>query len=288
MDEVVDALPRPAVASYGLSLALVVLGLGLLASLASLGGAVGYWPGGALMALGLVALLWSASRRSRHNREVLDWVAAKVESRIDSAFDEEQAGHATAMEAWRLDRATLSDLVARLRRGEQHVVDVVLSQAFEALDFPFEAGVSFVVDGDRVLLQLDLPEIEDLVPETQGKALKSGEIRQIKRKKSDRQALYATAVAGVCLMVAGTALASAPSISTVVVAAYTQRKLRGSARIGDDYIIVKSVDRESLRVFDKRQGDPVQFLYGCSGAMQLSETFVFRGLTPPDWASSSE
>jgi hypothetical protein len=78
------------------------------------------------------------------------------------------------------------------------------------------------------MIDNDLPEIEDTIPETRLNVLKNGTLKEVRRKATDRNSAYATVVTGIAFTVAATALAAAPTLRIVTVEGHTQRKGRGS------------------------------------------------------------
>lgn len=216
--------------------------------------------------------------RKRRARES-EWYVTALSDRRAAA----QSAYAGALAEWEAEEPLRRALVRRLLRGDEEAIDQAIEAQIEALDFPFDAEAQWRVDGGCCSVALDLPEIEDLVPEVRKKALKSGEIREVKRKVTDRRELYARAVTGCVLMVAAAVLTSAPTLERVRIAGYTQRKLRRSAEVGDDFILVKTFERGELANLDFDQADPIQTCIRAPGEMELSHTYRFTSLGPPSW-----
>ena len=128
--------------------------------------------------------------------------------------------------------------VQRLIRGEPDAVEAALEAALEQLDFPFEteAAISVSSDGGAFLL-VDLPEIEDVIPDERTKVLKSGAVRSAKRSAADRQDAYARLTCGLVLQLAAAAFSVSPWIGEVHVAAYTQRRVAKTGALRDEYVI---------------------------------------------------
>ena len=99
---------------------------------------------------------------------------------------------------------------------------IVVCQA--GLQFPFRTRCDFFLQDEKtVCLHLDLPEIEDVIPETNKEILKSGETRDVRRLKSDRHADYSRLVMGECLFITAEVFSYLPLAQVVQVTAYTQR-----------------------------------------------------------------
>lgn len=159
-----------------------------------------------------------------------------------------------------------------------------MGDSLSDLDFPFETEcIVGVSESDHVFLNLDLPEIEDVISEHAYRVLKNGTIRQTARKRSQRFREYASLVAGLAVLMAATAFAAAPTVNVVSLGAYTQRKKRG--QIVDDYVIDMSVTRDQFENMDDPQtADPIPFILRCGANFRQKQSLELSSLDPPKWA----
>ena len=104
-------------------------------------------------------------------------------------------------------------------------MEETIGESLADLDFPFESQCSVATtDGNCVFVHLDLPEIEDVIPETTRRVLKDGSTKIAKRNKKERAAAYAKLVTGLGVLISRMTFAAAPTLLNVRIATYTQRK----------------------------------------------------------------
>lgn len=130
-----------------------------------------------------------------------------------------------------LDRAH-----ARLIGNDPTAVWWAVSDALQAL--PLEATV-IAIEGDRIDLRTDFPDLE-LVPESRPTVTPGGRPSTRRYTKTERNALYAGALASAVLATLRTAAAAAPGIHELRLVA-----LRTSA-VGEDPLLAAVASREGL------------------------------------------
>ncbi|HJL41466.1 MAG TPA: hypothetical protein RMG48_09190, partial [Myxococcales bacterium LLY-WYZ-16_1] len=259
-------------------------GLAVAAGLMAVTGAALEWAAGTAM---VAALAWGVCRwlRRRADARRQSAVTDRVEAELESAVRAAQQAHDEAMRGWKARSEARRARWERLVRNEPDAVDDALEDAFAEIEFPFETSAEFDVQGERIDLAVDFPEIEDLVPETRPKALKKGGVRRVKRKRAERRHMYAESIAGLSVMLAATALSAAPGIRAVRLAGYTQRKRRGSSAVHDDFIVHAVFDRDALASIEPTTFDPLAFLEERPEAVAFDRWGKFRRLPRPDWIS---
>jgi len=132
-------------------------------------------------------------------------------------------------------------------RSDTSIMEAELTRALEATTWPRETVVSYKLsnNGETVLLDVDLPEIEDLP--THHVREKDGILSATKKTETERLLSYARHVHGASLRLAGVALSTLPACAEVVVSAYTQRLDRAFGRIRDYYLLSVRFDRETFQ-----------------------------------------
>ena len=143
----------------------------------------------------------------------------------------------------------------------------------EIIDFPFETSTQIAVpDVSTVYALVDLPEIEDLFDD----------VRPARR----RNELYAQTVCGMAYQVARECFAGAPSVRSVTVAGFTQRRATdGSLR--DEFVVELTQERASSAAMDFDEIDPVQTLTKDAGArIKLTKTMKLSRIPAPPWSQS--
>lgn len=251
-------------------------------------------------ALGWFARLFAPRRRRHatallearlaHEAELLSWTTRREQhlARQEEGWAEHGKAHADWMR--RRDEHLANESAAcaayedQIRRDEGFMAEV-LELALGKLQWPRETEVSiaFAQEGRAVLLDVDLPEVEDLPARTAAIA-KNGRRLLIKDKaeKTVREE-YARHVHGVALRLAGVAFWTLPAVSRVVVSGYSQRLNRAVGKVEDQYLFSAVVDREGFNRIDLgnlRQVDPVEALGSFPIRRKMTVTGLFRPIEP--------
>jgi hypothetical protein len=232
----------------------------------------------------LVCVLKEAVPSSRR-----EWPSEKL--RLDEQHRRNLEAHSErrriAEEQWvDAERARIAEL-KRLLVGELDAVERAVSEQVAQLDFPFEADCAIGVDDeDHVMIDIDLPEIEDVVPETELSVLKDGSLKEVKRKASARNEAYGTLVIGIAFTVAASAFSSAPTLRTVTVAGHTQRKSRTSLDAVDAYVYEVRFRREAFASLDGRRLDPMDAVRRLDSRIDIAPNGVLKKLPEPSWAAA--
>lgn len=118
-----------------------------------------------------------------------------------------------------------------------------LESALSALSWPRQTDMSYAhsLDGRIVVLDVDLPEIDDMPdmePNVSRRTLSIVEKPMSAKRLAD---LYSSHVASVVFRLAGTVFASSPA-EEVRISGYTQRT-GGTGRVEDEYIVAVTIER---------------------------------------------
>jgi hypothetical protein len=134
------------------------------------------------------------------------------------------------------------------------------------------------------VLLIDLPEIEDVIPETRAQALKNGTLKQAKRTKADRNRDYAHLVTGLALMMGRAVFRAAPTLRTVAIAAYTQRRQGRSGVIAHEFVYEIGLTREVAARLTSTV-DPIVFMREAAQRLDLRDNGELRRISAPAWAA---
>lgn len=177
----------------------------------------------------------------------------------------------------------------RLVDGDVEALEDAVADTMTDLDFPFEATCDVAIQDDRtVYLHLDLPEIEDVIPETRGQVLKDGRVRQVKRTVSEKNEDYAHLVTGLALFIANETLVVSPTLQTVRIAAYTQRKKRGSQQQTDAYVYDITLSRNQIESIDFATAEPASLVAATATAFDQKSNLELKALRRPSWTLDFE
>lgn len=157
-------------------------------------------------------------------REKQAYIAAQREA--EASFVAASKGHAlrraayerdwNAREVRRITRAT------SVLRGESKAIEEMIAATLEILDWPVDARCEVECHGsESVTLRLEVPLVEEIVPETVQRVLKTKpEIKESQRP--DRQQRYSEFVCGLGLHAARIASLAAPVLTSIRVVAFRQ------------------------------------------------------------------
>lgn len=160
------------------------------------------------------------------------------------------------LSAWRVQEAKTK------QQGEPNLEAIAMPvlTRLERLNWPRETNISLDMDaaGETMILQADLPEIEDfpvVLIEADQAAL---DLRMQQLSPAQVRQIYSQHVHGIVLRLVAEAFAGHGAIGTVQVSAYTQR-VSGSS-ISDTYVLSCKVQRhqwDEARLWQAESPDPV-------------------------------
>lgn len=142
--------------------------------------------------------------------------------------------HMAALMTWRAQQANNGpDLAA--------VEDALLNQ-LGSLEWPRETNIAIAYTDGRLLLDVDLPEIEDMPTVKWATDLTQLALRPKDLSQKDRASAYLDHVCSLLLRLLGHAMAVTDQIHTVAISAYTQRK-GALGHESDEYVATLLVQR---------------------------------------------
>ena len=222
----------------------------------------------------------------------LGWLLKPVRERIDAENAEREADYLAVTDEWQsAKRAFDQSERARKQLLEERVfsdvaaMEEVLEGALQSIAWPRETVVSAEVDdgGRLVLLDVDLPEIEDL-PKTIASVPSRGYKMTVKEMGATKlQKLYMQHVHGVGFRIIGEALAVLPKAEEVILSAFSQRANKATGVVGDEYLYSVRVKRAEWTAisFDNLEGiDVITALGRFELRRDMTKTGVFRSIEP--------
>ncbi len=194
-----------------------------------------------------------------------DWKQRKT------SFDEDQQKQQSSNEAKLL--------------AEPDFMAETLGAVLGELEWPLETMINFdIADAGRlVLLDVDLPEIED-VPGAVAR-LAANKRRLLKKQKSQsilRQE-YAKHIHAIGFRLVGEVFRTLPGVAIAIVSAYSQRIDKATGRTTDDYLYSVEVDREMFGNVDfssLEKVNPVAALAAFPIQRRMTKSGVFKPIDP--------
>ena len=183
----------------------------------------------------------------------LGWLFKSTRARIDAENAKQQACFESAMAQWKSAKAAFEEaedarkvLLEERLLSDVEAMEQVLEGALQAIEWPRETMVSAEVDdgGRLVLLDVDLPEIEDM-PKTTASFPARGYKLNVKEMPAEKiQKLFMEHVYGIGFRIIGEVFAVLPRAEEVVLSAFSQRPDKATGGIRDDYLYSVRVRRE--------------------------------------------
>jgi len=147
----------------------------------------------------------------------------------------------SALMAWRAKAAN--------EDPDPDAVETALLDSLGALEWPHETNIAVALRGRRLLLDVDLPEIEDMPACRWAPNHVQCELRKKPLSQKEVAATYLAHVCAIVCRLVGHGFAASSFIDSVGVSGYTQR-YGTTGRPDDDYVIVADTDRAGWSTID--------------------------------------
>jgi len=170
-------------------------------------------------------------------------------------------------------------------REDVSIMEDMLEENLQSISWPRETLISNEINdiGALVLLDVDLPEIEDMPNKTasapsRGYKLNVKEVSQAQLRKA-----YMQHVHSIGFRIIGEAFATLPNAATVVLSAFSQRTDTATGHVTDQYLYSVRVSREEwskLNFNNLKEIDVVEALAGFDMKRNMSKTGLFKAIQP--------
>lgn len=164
-------------------------------------------------------------------------------------------------------------------------MEIWLEDNLQDITWPRETAVSFdiVEDGHRVLLDVDLPELEQMPSQTAALLVRELRISLKDMSATSVQKLYMSHVHAVAFRLVGETFAALPRVQSIVLSGYSQRPDKATGRVGDEYLFSIQISRKDWEEIDFNQlskVDVVESLTRFELRRQMSKTGIFKPIIP--------
>jgi hypothetical protein len=225
--------------------------------------------------VGFLGLLWRPRRErieqeNEARRNVWDAAVAEWHD-VKRRHDEREEARRQDYELNRLSN------VAAMER--------VLEDRLSALDWPRTTAVSYQVrdEGQRLWLDVDLPEIEDMPTERASPAARGLKLNI--RSKSDTQVRreYMQHIHGVLFRIVGEVFRALPTLVEVVASGYSQRQDPTTGHTRDDYLVSARITRRDWSELNFQHLDAVDVVASFERfelRRKMTKTGIFTPIEP--------
>ena len=142
----------------------------------------------------------------------------------------------------------------------------------------FEIQAEVLPEKDTIMIDLDLPEIEDM-PVNKLSELADGTIKIKKKTKKEQYEDYRTCVFGLGEYVASHAFTAVPQAKKIVVSAYTQRRSEKTGEAMDVFIYSVVFERTAFAA-GYQERDPYDFCQDQRSRLYVLASGVMKEITP--------
>lgn len=237
-----------------------------------------------------------SARNARHVENTLRWEQELADTERENAlqqqrYQQQRSAWAEQYANWQHEaKEHAIKLEASQVNAQQHFLsdsawfESVLSEAMSQTEWPRETLVAFEVKPEQstVMLDVDLPEIEDMPDKIYSVNARGTEITEKAMSQKAQRENYARHVHGCLMRLAGIAFHALP-FDTVVISGFTQRISKRTGYLEDEYIISCQCNRqsmESLNFTGLQNVDPIEALNSHIVIRKMSSTFIFQPIEP--------
>jgi hypothetical protein len=223
---------------------------------------------------------------------ILGWLFKSRRARIDAENAAKRIDYEETEKGWQAEKAafTESERLRRVLLEERVLTDVnameeILEGALQDIAWPRETEVSAEVnDGGRiVLLDVDLPEIDDM-PKSKASAPSRGYKLTVKEiSASQLQKLYMQHVHGVGFRIIGESFAALPMANEVVLSAFSQRADKATGTVSNEYLYsvrAKRQDWATINFTNLEELDVIAALERFELRRDMNKSGLFRKIEP--------
>ena len=236
-------------------------------------------------------LFWT--RKSKIEKYIIENITPRLERHLAIWQDEKQTWETEqSKEIKRVNRQNEESFIAEKQYLEQMIDndsssgEKIFEKRIQNLSLPLAYDLSFEIRDERLLVDLDLPEIEDF-PVTMPSQLASGKFNIKKKPQKTIKEDYAKATLGLAYFIASLGFNSALAINSVTIQGYTQRVSPQTGQEVDDYIFEIDFNRETFSELNTQNIDPIKSIELFRPKMNLLKSYAFRTITPSQQHSSN-
>jgi len=208
---------------------------------------------------------------------------AQVQEQSRARYEQYEQQVAAAAAAWDAAEAQRTDWLQKLLAGDVPEVNHTVAEVLAGLQLPFKTQCDYFLQNElAVYLHVELPAMEEVIPETTKEIRPNGDTCEVRRPAADRQTDYTRLAMGQSLFLAAEVFSYLPLAQTVTVAAYTHRPRIKESDPVDSYVLDVPFGREAVRVFGA-DDNLTALLVRLGGRFDVDANGGLRRIDPPSW-----
>jgi len=178
--------------------------------------------------------------------------------------------------------------VEKALRGDADYVETEIDQWLSSMELPvdFKVEYEYLPGENAALIDLDLPEIEDL-PAQKAVRMASGAVKSKNKTQKELREDYMRCVFGLAFFFSSRFFALTPCIQRIMIAGYTQRRDKKTGDLEDNYIYSIVFERERFEALRQPPEDPVAFAEKCHSRFNPTATMELKPIEPYVWPDDS-
>lgn len=215
-------------------------------------------------------------------------IVARVEAENAAAqrdYERRFAEWQTAKSEFEAGEAAREKLFSAVRAGEVAPMEDFLGEVVQDIVWPRETMISFEVgdSAQQIWLSVDLPEIGDMPRKTASVPQRGFRLSVKEMGVTWVQKLYMRHIHAIGFRLIGETFAMLPTISEVVLSAYSQRSNSATGQIGDEYLYSVRIQRpewETINFGNLASIDVVEAFSCFDLRRSMTKTGVFKPIEP--------
>lgn len=213
--------------------------------------------------------------RLRLDEEIKKWAEAK------ERFDKQQEILAQAENKKYLSEYNeTKEKMQKLIEGNDQYIETEIEKWLSSVELPVEFNLQLEYCEGTLLVDLDLPEIEDL-PQEKAVMLANGTTKKKPKTKKELKEDYINCVFGLAIFFCSHLFNVSPCIKQIVMSAYTQRSSSKAMDPEDEYVYSIKFVRE---VFEKKPMKsimtPLSFCLEFENRCDITSTLILKKIVP--------
>lgn len=219
---------------------------------------------------------------------------ASQRAKVDADNQETMRRHDAHVAAWEAGMAAHRRAEEQRRRHVEELIytdleamESHLEGTLQDIAWPRETLVAAeLASGGRVvLLDVDLPEIEDMPNKTAGMPARGMKLSVKDMSATQVQRLYMRHIHSIGFRILGETFAALPKTERVVLSGYSQRRVKATGQLADEYLYSVNVDRTAWKQIDFSKAglgtlDVVEALSQFDLRRSMSKTGAFKPISP--------